>query len=91
MVVGRREELLVTRLELEGVSWHEAPHEGEALMVEARSRHRGARAPARVTAQGERAVVEFVRPQPRVAAGQAVVLCRQEIVVAGGVARPPDG
>ncbi len=82
LVVGRREQLAVTRVELEDVRFvGEAPH--GALRCEVRLRYRARPLPARY----EDGVIELEVPFYGAAPGQAAVLYRGSRVLGGGTIR----
>ncbi len=80
VVVGPREALAVSRLEASDVIWH-----GGSDEVSATVRYRMPAIEARAQFDGSRLVIEFSEPLFGVAAGQAVVCYRGDIVVGGGV------
>jgi tRNA-specific 2-thiouridylase len=83
VVLGDRDELLTSGLRASGVNWLTEPPAGE-LRCLAKIRYRHAPAPARVTAEGDGAVVRFDEPQSAVTPGQAVVFYDGTRVLGGG-------
>jgi tRNA-specific 2-thiouridylase len=80
VTVGTADDLLVDRVELDGLTWVGHPVAGPlAAQVSAH----GAPRPCRV----DGATVTFEQPERRVAPGQSVVLYDGDAVVAGGTAR----
>jgi tRNA-specific 2-thiouridylase len=80
VVVGPHEALAVSRIEASDAVWH-----GGTDAVTAVVRYRMPAAEATAHLDGSRLVVEFAQPLFGVAAGQAVVCYRDDIVVGGGV------
>jgi tRNA-specific 2-thiouridylase len=89
VVIGRREDLLVSGCELAGVSFV-AGRPPEESRIEAKVRYRSRSVPALlVNVADERWRLEFSDPQPGVAPGQAGVFYRGDEVVGGGtISRP---
>ena len=84
LVVGRREDLAVTRVELEDVRFVDGPAlGGRPLSCEARLRYRAQPVPA---VFGEQAL-ELAEPFSGAAPGQAAVMYRGSRVLGGGVIR----
>ena len=79
VTVGPFEDTLAAEVNVPDLTWTNGPVEGE-LTVQC-SAH-GARRPARVVGT----TIRWIEPQPRVAAGQSVVLYVDDDVVGGGVA-----
>jgi tRNA-specific 2-thiouridylase len=90
LVVGSAEDLLARAVSC-AIEWLDPSVTGDARGLEAqiRYRHAGA-AVASVTALGERARIEFERPQRAVCPGQTIALYRGDIVVGSGVIDGPD-
>jgi tRNA-specific 2-thiouridylase len=83
VTIGRAEELLRSQVALEGLSFVDGrPAPDEPLLVQVRAHGQPFEGRLRD------GVVDFARPQPRVAPGQAVVLYRGDTVVGGGLAAP---
>lgn len=89
VIVGPRESTFTRSVELDHVKWliGMPPQEPQDLAV--KTRYHGAEVLAEVHVRGEQAQLRWFAPQPRVAAGQAVVFYQGERVMGGGVARPP--
>ena len=84
LVVGRREDLAVSRVELEDVRFVDGPPpEGGAVPCEARLRYRTRPVPA--TYRGR--VLELAEPFSGAAPGQAAVMYRGSRVLGGGTIR----
>lgn len=84
VTVGPPERLRRDAVELEEVVWSHRPVAGEVL---AQCSAHGEAAPAVVEpTAGDRAVLRWANPRPRVAAGQSVVLYRGDLVLGGGLA-----
>lgn len=80
VVVGRREDLAVRRLEADDVIWH-----GEAAgTVNAMVRYRMRAEQARASVVDDQLIVEFAEPLYGVAPGQAVVCYSDDKVIGGG-------
>jgi tRNA-uridine 2-sulfurtransferase len=80
VTLGTRDDLLRDRVALTDAMWtFGAPPAGD---VRAQSRAHGE--PVRARVEGD--VVEFDRPQPRIAPGQVVALYRDDVVLGGGIA-----
>ncbi len=79
VTVGRADDLLVDRVELDGLTWVGAPVHG-ALLAQV-SAHG---APRACSVDGSRVV--FAEPARRVAPGQSVVLYDGDLVVGAGIA-----
>jgi tRNA-uridine 2-sulfurtransferase len=80
VTVGTADDLLVDRVELDGLTWVGDP---VACPLVAQVSAHGVPRPCRV----DGATVAFERPERRVAPGQSVVLYDGDAVVAGGTAR----
>ena len=80
IVVGRREDLAVSRLEVDNVVWRGGEQERVSAMV----RYRMEPQPALATRTPEGLTVVFDAPLYGVAPGQAVVCYRDDLVIGGG-------
>lgn len=87
VIVGPKAETLTSSLRVDHVNWliEDASREPQYMAVKAR--YRGPMVPAEVRAQGQQARVTWATPQPRVAAGQAVVFYHGDRVLGGGIAQ----
>jgi tRNA-uridine 2-sulfurtransferase len=87
VIVGPQAETLTSSVTVDHVNWliEDVPREPQYMAVKAR--YRGPTVVAEVRAQGEQARVTWATPQPRVAAGQAVVFFHGDRVLGGGIAR----
>jgi tRNA-specific 2-thiouridylase len=79
VTIGSRDDLLVDELEVESMTWVDAPMRGAVLV---QSSAHGRAVPATFADD----VVRFAEPVRRVAPGQSVVLYRGDEVLGGGVA-----
>lgn len=84
VVVGRDEELLKRRCTVRSVNWVRSVALREEFTARVRIRNRHVPASARVTSQGEGAVVCFDQPQRAITPGQAAVFYDGDEVVGGG-------
>ncbi len=84
VVVGTREELDVTGMEVAEVNWHgPAPTLGAAVGVQIR--HQAQAVAATITAiQGDRIELEFAEAQRAVTPGQSAVIFADQVVLGGG-------
>lgn len=87
LIVGPRQRLLATGIQLRDIIWHSAPPE-RPLRVLARMRYRAPPAPATLDAQG---ALRFEAPQPRPAPGQLCAcydLADERCLAAGWIVGP---
>ncbi|HEX9106046.1 MAG TPA: tRNA 2-thiouridine(34) synthase MnmA [Longimicrobiales bacterium] len=84
VVVGPREHLARTELELGDLNWLDAPPSpGERVLV--RIRHRAARVHATVEClDADRVALRLERPQTAITPGQSGAIYREDVVVGGG-------
>lgn len=99
VVLGDRDDLLVSELPLTDCTWHLGELPATGLECRVRTRHRGKPVPARIVMRPgvgpgglPNATVHFVEPQPRTNAGQACVAYdeREELCLGGGWIAPQD-
>jgi len=84
VTVGSKNDLLALGCEAHDVNWH-APRRGDWTPCTAKIRYNSDPVAARVRSSGDDAIeVIFERPQPAVAAGQAVVCYEDQSVLVGG-------
>ncbi len=86
VTVGPRAATLTRSLTLERFTWLAGEPPREPLLLAAKTRYRGPESLAQVSVLGDRALISWVAPQPRVAVGQAVVVYQDDRVMGGGVA-----
>ncbi len=86
IVVGSREDTFIRRLVIDRVHWvaDDMPR-GESCRLMVKTRYQRAEAPADVQLNHEGVLVDFVRPHPIAAPGQAAVFYNGDVVVGGGV------
>jgi tRNA-uridine 2-sulfurtransferase len=85
VVVGRREDLYKTRVDVESLTWPSGPPEGMPIRAEAQIRYRHSASPGELIPTGPgRALFVFDEPQPAVTPGQALVLYDGDRVLGGG-------
>jgi tRNA-specific 2-thiouridylase len=85
VTIGSEEELLAGSLSAEAVRWVAGTRPAHEFQAEVKVRYRSASQPATVRLRGDRAEVDFQRPQRAIAAGQAVVFYRNDEVLGGGI------
>lgn len=99
VVLGERDDLLVSELPLTDCTWHLGELPATGLECRVRTRHRGKPVPARIVSRPgvgpgglPNATVHFAEPQPRTNAGQACVAYdeREELCLGGGWIAPQD-
>jgi tRNA-uridine 2-sulfurtransferase len=86
VIVGPKAATLTQSLTLERVHWLADESPREPLLLSVKTRYRSTESLAEVHIQGQNAQVSWITPQPRVAAGQAVVFYQGDRVMGGGVA-----
>lgn len=92
VVVGEREEVYSHGLVAEDLNWVSVAESEGPIRVDARIRYRASEVPAVARMQPDGTMlVEFDEPQRAVSPGQAVVLYRGDVVVAGGTIREAIG
>ncbi len=84
VIVGKRHELAVVRVEADDLVWHDSG-EPRDVALEATVRYRGEARPCRVTVASGLITARFDEPLFGVAPGQALVCYRDDVVVGGGV------
>lgn len=91
IVVGRKEDLLSSRVEADDFRWMDGESPGRDLNVLAQIRYRHRPAPGRLTALSpDRVRFEFDEPQSAVTPGQALVCYEGERVLGGGWIRKAE-
>ena len=83
VVLGQRQELGVARARARQINWLVEPR-AAALRLDVKVRARSPAVPARVTADGDAAAIEFERPVDAVTPGQAAVFYDGDRVLGGG-------
>ncbi len=84
VTVGRNEELLRSRVEVEDVNWVSVAVPTEPLRAEVRIRNKHVAAPATLYPEGAAVEVQFDQPQRAVTPGQAAVFYQGPLVLGGG-------
>jgi tRNA-specific 2-thiouridylase len=84
VTLGRREDLMRDRFELEGVSWVAGDPGADEVTTSVRIRHRADPVPAVARRSGTRWSVELERPAWAPAPGQAAVFYAADQVLGGG-------
>ena len=86
MIVGPKAATYTDTLFLDQVHWLSGEPPDETITLMTKTRYRGPEALAKVHVHEETAQVSWATPQPRVAAGQAVVFYEGERVMGSGTA-----
>lgn len=90
IVVGGKEDTFIRGLVVDRMNWIvDDIATGESRRLMAKTRYRGAETPADVRASPEGTLVDFPRPHPIAAPGQAAVFYDGDLVVGGGVVDRP--
>jgi len=86
IVAGYKEDLYSQKLTVENVSWCSVARPAGAFKAEVKIRRQHKEAPATVTPlEGNKALVEFEKPQMSVTAGQSAVFYGGDLVLGGGI------
>lgn len=87
VLVGPRAETRTRSVRVGKVHWLGDVCPANAIVLDVQTRYRTAAVTATLQWNGDVADVEFAEPQPRVAAGQAVVFYEDDRVLGGGIAQ----
>jgi tRNA-specific 2-thiouridylase len=84
LYVGGDEELFVTEMELQKITWTMADP-GENVQIEVRIRHGGKAQKVQLVGNGERRFVRFQEPVRAITPGQSAVFSEGDLVLGGGI------
>ncbi len=83
--IGDEDDLLASRLTVEGLSWTEGPPDGDRFTCEVKVRYKSPPERALVTFRGNEAAVVLERPLRAITPGQAAVFYEGDRVLGGGI------